>query len=181
MAFIILILPIQEQQVHLIPVPQLLSHSECQPTRPGAKRDPLSHSFPPWAKWNRRIPAAFAPRTTRGYYGHLQGSHHFGYQRSPRFLPTLTSVGKAIPANILLHSKGSNQSKATYRMGENTCKPIFGDFPDGSVGKEYICNAGDTGDEGSLLGSGRSPGDGNGNPLQYYCLENSTDRGAWWL
>ena len=66
-------------------------------------------------------------------------------------------------------------------MGENTCKPILGDFPNGSVGNESVCNAGDTGDEGSLLGSGRSPGDGNGNPLQYYCLENSMDRGAWWL
>ena len=36
------------------------------------------------------------------------------------------------------------------------------------------------GDVGSISGSGRSPGRGNGNPLQYSCLENSTDRGAWW-
>ena len=36
------------------------------------------------------------------------------------------------------------------------------------------------GDLGSIPGSGRSPGEGNGNPLQYSCLENSTDRGAWW-
>ena len=36
------------------------------------------------------------------------------------------------------------------------------------------------GDVGSFPGSGRSPGEGNGNPLQYYCLENSMDRGAWW-
>ena len=47
-----------------------------------------------------------------------------------------------------------------------------------SVGKESICNAGDTGDMGSIPGSGRSPGEGNHNPLQYSCLENSTDRGA---
>ena len=40
--------------------------------------------------------------------------------------------------------------------------------------------SGDTGDGGSILGSGRSPGGGNGNPLQYSCLENSMDRGAWW-
>ena len=33
---------------------------------------------------------------------------------------------------------------------------------------------------GLILGSGRSPGEGNGNPLQYFCLENPTDRGAWW-
>ena len=49
-------------------------------------------------------------------------------------------------------------------------------FPDGSVGKESACNAGDS---GSILGSRRSPGEGNGNPLQYSCLKNSMDRGAW--
>ena len=41
-------------------------------------------------------------------------------------------------------------------------------------------NAGDTGDVGMIPGSGRSPGGGNGNPLQYSYLENSKDRGAWW-
>ena len=49
-------------------------------------------------------------------------------------------------------------------------------FPGGSAGKESVCNAGDP---GSIPGSGKSPGDGNGNPLQYSCLENSKDRGAW--
>ena len=38
----------------------------------------------------------------------------------------------------------------------------------------------DVADLGLILGSGRSPGEGNGNPLQYSCLENSMDRGAWW-
>ena len=52
-------------------------------------------------------------------------------------------------------------------------------FPDGSVGKESACNAGDTGDAGSLLGSGRSPGGGNGNPLQDACLGNPMDRRVW--
>ena len=45
--------------------------------------------------------------------------------------------------------------------------------------KKFTCNAGDTGDAGSILGSGRSPGEGNGNTLQYSCLENPMDRGAW--
>ena len=48
-------------------------------------------------------------------------------------------------------------------------------FPSGSADKESACNAGDTGDlgdPGSIPGSGRSPGGGNGNPLQYSCLEN---------
>ena len=49
-------------------------------------------------------------------------------------------------------------------------------FPGGSDGKESACNAGDP---GLIPGLGRSPGEGNGNPLQYSCLENSMDRGAW--
>ena len=47
----------------------------------------------------------------------------------------------------------------------------------GSDGKEAICDAGNL---GSIPGSGRSPGERNGNPLQYSCLENPMDRGAWW-
>ena len=50
-------------------------------------------------------------------------------------------------------------------------------FPGGSDNKEPACNAGDP---GSIPGSGRSPGEGNGYPLQYSCLENSMDREAWW-
>ena len=46
--------------------------------------------------------------------------------------------------------------------------------------KYLPANAGDTRDVGLIPGSGRSPGGGNGNPLQYSCLENSVDRGAWW-
>ena len=46
-------------------------------------------------------------------------------------------------------------------------------------GKESTCSAGDTGDMDSTPGSGRSPGIGNGNPLQYPCLGASIDRGAW--
>ena len=50
-------------------------------------------------------------------------------------------------------------------------------FPGGSVVKNPPANAGDT---DSIPGAGRSPGEGNGNPLQYSCLENPMDRGAWW-
>ena len=46
-------------------------------------------------------------------------------------------------------------------------------------GKEAACSAGARGDEGSILGSGRSPGGGHGNPLQYSCLENPMGKGAW--
>ena len=50
------------------------------------------------------------------------------------------------------------------------------DFPGGSDSKASVYNAGDL---GSITGLGRSPGEGNGNLLQYYCLENPMDRGAW--
>ena len=46
-------------------------------------------------------------------------------------------------------------------------------------GKESACNAGATGDAGSIAGLGRSTGEGNGSPLQYSCLDNPIDRGAW--
>ena len=52
-------------------------------------------------------------------------------------------------------------------------------FPKGLVGRESICNAGDTGDLASMPGWGRSPGGRNGNPLWYSCLENLMDRRAW--
>ena len=49
-------------------------------------------------------------------------------------------------------------------------------FPSGSDGKEYSCNARD---KGPMPGLGRSPGEGNDNPLQYSCLENPMDRRGW--
>ena len=50
-------------------------------------------------------------------------------------------------------------------------------FPHSSVGKESACNAGDL---GSIPRLGRCPGEGNGNRLQYSCLEKPMDRGVWW-
>ena len=52
------------------------------------------------------------------------------------------------------------------------------DFPGGSDGKEFACHAED---QGLIPGLGRSPGEGNGSPLQYSCMENPMDRGAWWV
>ena len=54
---------------------------------------------------------------------------------------------------------------------------LYMGFPGGSEVKASACNAGDL---GSIPGLGRSPGEGNGNPFQYSCLENPIDRGAWW-
>ena len=62
------------------------------------------------------------------------------------------------------------QDNALYISFDNT------GTPGGSDGKASVYNEGDL---GSIPGSGRSPGEGNGNPLQYYCLENAMDRGAW--
>ena len=53
---------------------------------------------------------------------------------------------------------------------------LYNIFPGGSDGKASAYNAGDS---GSIPGSQRSPGEGNGNPLQYSCLENPMERGAW--
>ena len=54
-------------------------------------------------------------------------------------------------------------------------------FSGSSVVRNPPANAGDIRDVGSIPGSGRSPGEGNGNPLQYSCLENPMDRGTWWF
>ena len=55
--------------------------------------------------------------------------------------------------------------------------PFNQGFPGGSEDKASACNVGDL---GSIPGLGRSPGEGNSKPLQYSCLENPIDRGAWW-
>ena len=54
---------------------------------------------------------------------------------------------------------------------------VLMEFPSSSADKESACSAGDP---GSIPGWERSPEEGNGNPLQYSCLENPMDRGAWW-
>ena len=51
---------------------------------------------------------------------------------------------------------------------------------DNKVSKEFTCSVGDIGDMGLISGLGSSPREGHGNPLQYSCLENSMDKGAWW-
>ena len=66
--------------------------------------------------------------------------------------------------------------KGSYKPGENIHSTYILGLPSGSGGKESACN---TTDLGSIPGLGRSPGEENGNPLQYSCLENPMDRGAW--
>ena len=59
--------------------------------------------------------------------------------------------------------------------------PRIGGFPGDASGKEPACSAGDVRDMGSMPGSGSSPGEQHGNPLQYSCLEHHMDGGAWWV
>ena len=67
-------------------------------------------------------------------------------------------------------------SEPRGNSGKNTCHLGF----PGLNGKESACNAGDAGDAGSVSRSGRSSGEGNGNPLRHSCLGNPMDREAWW-
>ena len=67
-------------------------------------------------------------------------------------------------------------SESMEAKGENSSCFVYL-FPGGSVVKNLPANARDI---GFILGSIRSPGGGNGNPLQYSCQENPMDRGAWW-
>ena len=76
------------------------------------------------------------------------------------------SLCKEDSSRLNIFKKKETQSFSYYLPG----------FPGGSDGKEPACNGGDP---GSIPGSGRSPGEGNGYPLQYSWMENSMDRGAW--
>ena len=69
----------------------------------------------------------------------------------------------------------------TIRKRKLSSKLGIGGFPGGSVVKNLPASAGDTRDICLIPGSERSPRQGNGNPLQYSCLGNPTDRGAWQL
>ena len=89
-----------------------------------------------------------------------------------------------IYTSLMTNDAGSPELWADSLLSEPPGKPlIYGrikqiiGLPRELSGKESACNAGDV---GSIPGSGRSPEVGNGNPLQYSCLENFIDRGAWW-
>ena len=78
---------------------------------------------------------------------------------------------------------GGLPSMGSHRVGHDgsdlAAAVDAGGFPGGAVAKNPPTNAGDARDAGSIPGSGRPPGEGNGNPLQYSCLENFMDREAW--
>ena len=72
---------------------------------------------------------------------------------------------------------GAQQSNFIVALLQYTFNLIFLDW---SIGSEVKASASNAGDRGSIPGLGRSPGEGNGNPLQYSCLENPMDGEAWW-
>ena len=74
------------------------------------------------------------------------------------------------------HDSWKNLNVHQQKMDKLDVVHVYKGFPGGSDSKASACNVGNL---GSIPGPGRSPGEGNGNPLQYSCLENSMDGGAW--
>ena len=120
----------------------------------------------------------------------LSRCHELGFQGSPHRLP---SSWESLSYTSMGFPDSSVGKESTCNAGDpgsiiwvrNICwfcwdrlpTPVFLGFPCGSAGKESAYNVGDL---GLIPGSGRSPGEGNGNPLQYSCLESSVDKRAWW-
>ena len=87
------------------------------------------------------------------------------------------SEGQVLPSKLSARTNPVDTSDSwSPEPGENKLLLLTMDFPGGSDGKTSVYNAGDV---GLIPGLGRSPGGGLGNPLQYPCLENPMDRGAW--
>ena len=92
------------------------------------------------------------------------------WQPTPVFLPGESQGRGSLVGCRLWGRTESDTTEATQQQQQQG-------FPGGSDGKESACDAGDL---GLIPGSGRRPGGGNGHPLQYSCLENPIDGGAWW-
>ena len=112
---------------------------------------PLSHPLPPFLPPSPlHSPLSSSPPSLLSFLSSFLSVFH-----SPHFISRFTEVYSIFSIRLL---------------------SILSDFPGGSDGKASVYNAGDP---HLIPGLGRSPGEGNGNPLQYYCLENPMDRGAW--
>ena len=107
---------------------------------------------------------------------HLRITRCTQEDKQPHFWNGILILQRSVISDIPFHLNEANffsvlqEGKCWYRM----------DFlANSSAGRESACSVGDAGDAGSVPGSGRSPGGGNDNPLEYSCLKNPTDRGAW--
>ena len=119
------------------------------------------------------------------WMGKFNSDYHYIYycgKESLRRNGVALTVHKSLKCSTWIQSQkwqndlGLFSSQAVQYHSNTSLCPNLG-FPGGSDGKVSAHNAGDP---GSIPGLGRSPGEGNGNPLQYSCLENSMDGGAWW-
>ena len=82
--------------------------------------------------------------------------------------------------SLIWVKQGDHDSYKFLHIPERIPSCLLEGFPGGSVVKNPPANAGNSGDAGLIPGLGRSPEGGHGNPLQYSCLGNPMDRGAWW-
>ena len=95
------------------------------------------------------------------------------------------AIGARAPSSYFSLLSGSSflqgqQKIFSFQYAKTKLDRILPNSESGSVIKNLPASTGDIGDAGSIPGSERSSGGGNGNPLQYSCLENPMDRGAWW-
>ena len=98
-------------------------------------------------------------------------------QPTPVFLPGESHGRRSL---VGYSPRGRKELDTTERLNFHFQLSDHFRLPKWCSGQESACNAGHAGDVGLIPGSGRSSREGNGNPLQSSCLENSTDRGAWW-
>ena len=96
---------------------------------------------------------------------------------TPRHIPDKTPIQKDTCTPVLTAALFTIVK--TWKQPKCPLTDEWTGFPDGSLGKESACNAGDRGDVGLIPGSERFPRGRHGKPLQYSCLENPMDRGAW--
>ena len=115
----------------------------------------------PWSRWKKHY-----PDWRRGTQVLALGIGRWLWS-----LYLLFYISTFLHLEYMVYLLPDHQNKASIAKSHT-----FGGFPGGSDGKESACNSGDL---GSVPGSGRSPGEGVGNPLQYSCLENFMDRGTW--
>ena len=120
-----------------------------------------------------------SPYIQRKEHSYLQGTKDTKKNLVKQTMPSLPQFTRLTSYSLLYHMSFKYLQLITPSMKTlkfNHFFSLYFNFPGGSNGKVSDYNAGDL---GSIPGWGRSPGEGNGNPLQYSCLENPMDRGAW--
>ena len=151
------------------------SHSDEEPQFCKAV-DCQNHLLFPWLSFSSFLAFTHpSPATLVAYQTHTSPSAWRSLWRLLAALRILrTAPSKSLSDTCLLWPAGTLQPP--HPIFNGTSHLLMG-LPDGSAGKESTCNPGDT---VSIPRSGRSPGEGNDNPLLCSCLQNPMDKGAWW-